>query len=319
MRFFTWVIAAAMVALSATVAPAQNKKVNFALNWVPEPEFGGIYEAQRGGAFAKHGVDVSIQPGGAGAPTWQLVASGKADFAVASADEVVIARSRGADVVAVFTIYQTCPQGIMVHASRGLKSIDQVFNPGGGTVAMEVGLPYGKFLQQKYGFERVKRVSYDGGIGNFLADKMFSQQCFVFSEPLAAKKAGSDPQTFLVADAGYNPYTGVIIVSGKTLRDDAATVSGVVAGLIDGWGAYLADPKPTNEAMGKLNKTMAVETFAAAAEAQRGLIESGDTKANRLGWMTLPRWQELCKQLVDLKVVEKSPPAEECFKNPDKP
>jgi NitT/TauT family transport system substrate-binding protein len=184
---------------------------------------------------------------------------------------------------------------------------------------MEVGLPYGKFLQQKFGFDKVKRVSYDGGIGNFLADKMFSQQCFVFSEPLAAKKAGADPQTFLVADAGYNPYTGVIIVSRKTLRDDAKTVSAVVAGLTEGWGNYLTDPKPANEMMGKLNKTMVAETFAAAAEAQKPLIESDDTKANRLGWMTLQRWQELCKQLVDLKVVEKSPAAEECFKNPEKP
>ena len=121
-------------------------KVSIALNWVPEPEFGGIYAAKESGAFAKHNLDVDIKPGGAGAPTWQQVASGKAEFGVASADEVVIARANGADIVALFTIYQTCPQGIMTHASRGLKSIEDVFTQP-GTLAMEVGLPYGKFLQ----------------------------------------------------------------------------------------------------------------------------------------------------------------------------
>src|SRR5438552_19157659 len=191
-----------------------SDRVKIALNWVPEPEFGGIYAAQVNGAFAKHDLDVNIQPGGAGAPTWQMVASGQTDFAVSSADEVVIARSRGADVVAIFAIYQTCPQGIMVHQSREFKSIEDVFTHR-GTLAMEVALPYGKYLQKKYGFEKIKRVPYSGGVANFLADENFSQQCFVFSEPLTAKKQGSDPQTFLIADAGYNPYTGVIITRGQ--------------------------------------------------------------------------------------------------------
>src|SRR5436305_4393567 len=125
-------------------------KVKITLNWVPEPEFGGIYAAKDIGAFTKHNLDVDVIPGGAGTPTWQLVANGKTDFAVASADEVFIARSQGADVVAIFAIYQTCPQGIMVHASRGFKEIADVFkNP--GTVAMEPGLPYTNFLKNKFG------------------------------------------------------------------------------------------------------------------------------------------------------------------------
>ena len=70
------------------------------------------------------------------------------------------------------------------------------------------------------------------------------------------------------------------------LRDNPDVVGAVVAGLVEGWGAYMKDPKPANEMMGKLNKTMDAETFAAAAEAQKVLIESDDTKASRLGTMT---------------------------------
>src|SRR5256714_11094745 len=151
------------------------ERVKITLNWVPEPEFGGIYAAKQNGAFAKHGLDVDIIPGGAGTPTWQLVANGKTDFGVASADEVFIARSQGADVTAIFATYQTCPQGIMVHASRGLKDIADVFQS--GTLAMEVGLPYAKFLERKYGFGKIKRIAYDGGFANFLADRDFAQQC----------------------------------------------------------------------------------------------------------------------------------------------
>jgi NitT/TauT family transport system substrate-binding protein len=200
----------------------------------------------------------------------------------------------------------------MVHASRGFHSIEDVFTHP-GTLAMEVQLPYGKFLQQKYGFEKVKRVPYSGGIANFLADRNFSQQCFIFSEPLTAKKAGADPQTFLIADAGYNPYTGVIITRGETERNNADLAKRMFQSLQDGWRSYLDDPKPANDVMGKLNRTMDAATFAAAAEAQKNLIETDESKKTGLGAMTRERWETLVKQLTDLKVVDQPPPAAECY------
>jgi NitT/TauT family transport system substrate-binding protein len=203
---------------SNTAASSGNDSntVTIGLNWVPEPEFGGIYAAEQIGAFKQRGLDVEIRPGGAGAPIWQQVAAGKLPFGIASADEIMIGRARGADIVAVFAIYQTNPQGIMVHQSRGLTSIGDAFKS--GTLATETGLPYAQFLEKKFGASGgAQRVPYVGGITNFLNDKDYAQQCFVFSEPIAAKRQGADAQVFLVADAGYNPYTGVVITSGEYL------------------------------------------------------------------------------------------------------
>jgi len=306
----------AVILLSLSSIAMAGEKVTIALNWFPEPEFGGIYAAKEQGAFAKHNLDVDIKPGGAGAPTWQRVDGGQVEFGVSSADEVIIARQNGADVVAIFSIYQTCPQGIMVHASRGLQTIEDVFKS--GTLALEVGLPYTKFLDKKYGHASVKRIPYSGGISNFLADKSFAQQCFVFSEPLSARKQGVEAQTFLIADAGYNPYTGVIITSGKYLKTHPETVKNMVASLQAGWQMYQDDPKPANAVMGALNKSMDAETFAAAAAAQKPLIESKDTKDGGLGVMTTERWQTLIDQLVDLKIVKDPPKASDCFINPAK-
>jgi NitT/TauT family transport system substrate-binding protein len=283
------------------------------LNWVPEPEFGGIYQAQEDGTFAKHGLDVDITPGGAGAPTWQLVGTGKVDFAVASADEVLIARQQQADVVAIFATYQTCPQGIMVHAARGLKDLAGLFQAG-GTLAVEPGLPYVNFLKKKFGDGKINFVSYDGGPASFLHDANFSQQCFVTSEPIAAKKAGSDPQVFLIADAGYNPYTAVVITRGDYIKAHPDQIKAMTAALREGWGAYLADPSKANAAMGKLNADMDADTFAAAAAAQKPLIETAQTRVGALGIMTLERWETLAGQLKDLGVITAAEPAQ-CFVN----
>ena len=243
-----------------------------------------------------------------------MVAAGKADFAVASADEVLIARSRGADVVAIFATYHTCPQGIMVHASRGLKSIAEVFQS--GTLAIEPGLPYASFLKNKYGFDRIKVIAYDGGITAFLNDKNLAQQCFITSEPLLAKRQGSDLQVFLIADAGYNPYTAVVITRGQLLRDSPQLVKAMVESLRQGWRAYLDDPRPANQIMGELNRQMDAATFAAAAEAQKPLIETGE--GTPLGIMTRQRWETLGQQLVELKVIDRSPDIDKCFADVDK-
>jgi NitT/TauT family transport system substrate-binding protein len=296
-------------ACSKTPDPAGAARIKLALNWVPEPEFGGFYAARDGGAYKKAGLDVEIQGGGAGVPVVQMVAGGQVDFGVVGADEVLTARARGADVIPIFAVYQTSPQGIMVHASRGAKSIADVL--ASGTLAIEPGLPYAAFLKKKHGFDRAKIVPYDGGVARFVADKDFAQQCFVTSEPIAAKQKGSDPQVFLVADEGFNPYVAVVITRRALFKEQPDRVRAFARATQEGWRAYLDDPATANAAMGKLNASMSAETFAAAAAAQRPLIETEETKKRGLGTMTRARWDTLAKQLVELGILAKAPSAEE--------
>ena len=288
-------------------------KVRLTLDWKPEPEFGGFYAAQQNGAFDKAGLDVDLKPAGEGAPTWQLVATGKTEFATTAADQVLIARSQGADVVALFAVYQTSPQGIMVHQSRGFTKLADVFSHDGVLAAEDD--TWLSYVRGKFPDARVKLVGYSGGVGAFLARQDYSQQCFVTSEPLVARKQGGDPQTFLIAEAGYNPYTTVLIASGDTVRGKANLVKGMVNACRAGWRAYLDDPSAANAVMGKLNADMDGETFTQAAAAQKPLIETDETRQNSLGYMSKQRWLDLAGQLVDLKVIDRAPAAEECFVN----
>jgi len=290
---------------------ASSSPVQITLDWKPEPEFGGFYQADLDGLFKSHGADVQLKTAGAGAPTWQLVASGTSEFATTAADQVLIARARGADVVAVFAVYQTFPQGVMAHKARGFKSIEDVFK-NDGTLAAEDST-WLKFLVKKYDPIKVKVTGYTGGVAGFLAKPDFSQQCFVTSEPILAKKQGGDPQTFLISDAGYNPYTTVLITSGKTLQQKPDLVKSVVEACREGWRKYLDDPTAANAAMGKLNTEMDADTFKEAAAAQKPLIETDDTAKSGLGSMSGERWETLGRQLVDLKVIDRSPTPSECF------
>ncbi len=291
-------------------AGAAPTHVKVQLNWVPEPEFGGLYAAKQGGDYAKAGLDVEIAGGGPGSPVVQLVASGQAEFAVAGADDVILARARGADVVAVFGTFQTSPQGIMVHSAKNLTSLADLKS---GTLALEPGLPFGMYMKKKFGFTGAKLVPYDGGIAKFLTDPGYAQQCYVTSEPLAVKKKGESPKVFLGADAGFNPYTNILITRGALLKEKLPLVRAFVSASAEGWRAYLKDPGPANAVMQRLNTAMDAETFRAAAEAQRPLIENDETAKSGLGVMTEARWSTLATQLTELGVVPKAPPASECF------
>jgi NitT/TauT family transport system substrate-binding protein len=284
-----------------TTAPSEKTKVKLALNWVPEPEFGGCYAAREHKIFDKHGLDVEIVPGGANVPVLQMVSGGQAEFGISGADEVLMAKARGADIVALFAVYQKSPMAIMAHPEHA-KVLNDVF--AGGTLALEPGLPYAKYLKENYGFDKVKIVPYDGGVARFVAEKDFAQQCFITSEPFAAQKKGVVPNVFLVADYGFNPYLVVIIAKRSTWLEKKDVAKKFVAASREGWQKYLDEPGPTNKVMGKLNTAMDAKTFDYAAAAQKPLIATEETKAKGLGTMTKERWEALAKQLVELGLLD---------------
>ncbi len=301
----------AFLAVSAAIfgGCGRRNRIRLALNWKPDPQFGGFYAAP----YQKHGLDVEILPGGAGTPTVQMIGAGSAEFGIVSADELVIARSRGNDVVALFAVFQNCPQGIMAHASRHLTSIGDVTKE--GTLAIQRGLPYARLLERKYGFEHVKVVPSPGGdITAFLRDPLLSQQCFIMSEPLQARHAGVDVTVFPVADIGYNPYTTVLATSGAHLRANAGEARRMVAAVREGWRAYLDDPGPTNSRMHELNPSMDPATFAEVAAAQKPFIETEETTRDGLGAMAEERWTTLVAKLSDLGDIPGGVTAADCFR-----
>lgn len=300
---------------TGAAAPALTK-VRLTLDWKPEPEFGGFYAAQQLGAFERNGLDVEIKSAGAGAPTWQLVANGKTEFATTAADQVLIGRAQGADVVALFAVYQTCPQAVMTHRARGFTSLKDVFQNHGVLAAEDNA--WLQHCRKQFAPVEVKLTGYSGGVAAFLARPDYSQQCFVFSEPILARKQdpAADPQTFLIAESGYNPYTTVVITSGETLRTHPGRVRAMADACRAGWRAYLDDPAPANQVMSQLNTDMDLDTFTQGAAAQKPLIETDETKTLGLGGMTRDRWSTLARQLLDLGILKNAPPAESCFVDP---
>src|SRR5260370_42666510 len=77
------------------------------------------------------------------------------------------------------------------------------------------------WLKRKFDFSHVKVVPSPGGdITSFLHDEKFAQQCYLTSEPIAARQKGASVKVFAVSEIGYNPYTTVLAVTRESLRNN---------------------------------------------------------------------------------------------------
>jgi NitT/TauT family transport system substrate-binding protein len=202
----------------------------------------------------------------------------------------------------------------MVHPERGFKSIADVFGAP-GTLAIQSGAPFTLFLERQFRNYKVKLVPYAGGVATFLTDPNYSQQCFVTSEPLIARRKGKAAQNFLIADAGFKPYGTVVIARRQYVEKNQKQTRDLLDAVREGWIEYLRAPEKANDLMVKLNPAMDADTMKEAAEVQKLYIVASDALTKELGKMTAERWTTLSNQLFDLKLIKKKPQAEKLFQN----
>jgi NitT/TauT family transport system substrate-binding protein len=280
------------------------RKVRLQLNWVPEPEFGGIYAAKQDGLFAAEGLDVEVISGAAGTPVPQMTASGKVEFGVVSGDQVLTLRERGGALVALFTVFHTSPMGVMVPDASPHRTLESLWKSD-ATVAMEAGLPFVRYLNKRFPGGKVKLVPTGTGLAAFERGTVQAQQCFITAEPVQLELRKVPVRVFSLAEGGYDPYTVSIATSEAFLAKDRATCAAFVRALRKGWANYLKEPARYNPSIHGLNPAMSLEAMDLAARKQRDLV--APRKDDEVGWMERERWVTLAGQLRELGTLKEAP------------
>ena len=109
--------------LVPAVPAAAGEPVNLILNWTPTADHSPFYYAKAQGWYEKAGIDLTIEIGKGSGVSALKVGSGAAPFGIADLATMLVARSKGADVVAVMSIYANTGQTFYWLKSYGVNGV----------------------------------------------------------------------------------------------------------------------------------------------------------------------------------------------------
>ena len=278
--------------------------LRFYTNWFAEPAHGGFYAAVKDDLYLEHGLDVELIQGGPGVNGIALLASKRAEVVMLAGGQVVSARAEGVPIVAIFGTYQTSPLGLMFHTEESIKDFSELK---GHKIAVFPGATFWAYIESKYDLKgKVQVVNYSGQIVQWLNDKNMVTQSYITAEPFLASREGANPQSLLVADSGFNPYSTVLVTTESFLKDNNEAITNFVKASREGWERFLISPLNYVDALKIDNDEITPELVLWSNEQQLPLILDQNTMTDGIGSMKIERWEELIDQLEEVKVIEEN-------------
>jgi putative hydroxymethylpyrimidine transport system substrate-binding protein len=123
---------------TVTGSPSSAQRFTLMLDWFPNADHAGIYQALAEGDFAKAGLDVHVQVPPDPSTPLKLLAAGKVDAAVSYEPELLLARNQGQPLVSVAAIVQEPLTSIVSLRSKHITTPAQLR----GKKVGDAGIPY---------------------------------------------------------------------------------------------------------------------------------------------------------------------------------
>ncbi|BBI34130.1 ABC transporter substrate-binding protein [Cohnella abietis] len=282
--------------------PIELTKITQALDWFPGSTHAGFYAAQSQGFYKDENLEVSIEAGGPQVSAIQIVASGKANFGVESADALLLAREQGIPVVGLAATLQKAPNALFFHKGANIKDFADL---NGHTVQAALTSPYWTYLKDAYKLDKVKEMQYNGQYANFLNDKNAVIQGYATSDVYTFEKQNVDVDHLLVADSGYEPYYTIIFTTESYLKEHPEVVKAYLKASAKGWNYFKDNVGEVDKVLAENIQDAKLDELDYSGNALKDFIFGGDAATNGFGYMSNERWTKLYDQLRQLNVLKK--------------
>jgi len=227
------------------------------LDWLPEPEHGGLYQALAKGYFAQEGLDVKLLPGGSNVLVTQFVATNQAEIGQSATTQVIQAVAGGLPVINVASIFHRMPTGLMMHEENPITSFAQL---DGKTIMARPEAVYIPYLKKKYGINFTV-IPQNFSSTQFMQDKNFIQEGFFIAEPYFLEKQGAKVKWLPLWDSGYE-LEATLFANTKFAQEHPAELRAFLRAFIHGWQEYLeGDPSAGNALINQANPKADADFF----------------------------------------------------------
>lgn len=313
---FTLALALALVAIGCgekqESMSAEAEQFDLALDFFVNPDHVGIYEALDAGYFTDAGLEVDPRvPTDPSAPIKQ-VAAGQVDLAISYEPEVMLARDKGLDVVAVGALVQGPLTSLISLPEAGIETPEDL----AGTTVVTAGIPY----QTAYLETILRDAGVDPGdvtqvdVGLNLQQPILSGRAdamlggFLNVEGVDLTERGENPRIVPVDELGIPTYDELVLVaSGERLREDPEAIRLFIAALERGTEDAAADPAGATEAL--LAASDGLDPELTRAQVDATLPRLLPPRGEPFGYMDAPAWDRFAGFLADQGQLEARPAA----------
>ena len=296
-NFISWLVL--LFLISTTNSFAKETKVNYRLKWLFNTSVAGDIYADAKGYFKDAGLDVDVREGSPEKNAINELELKRADFGVASADQVIRALDKGAKIFVIAQLFQTNPmQWIYRTDQPEIKTLQDL-------KGRLIGITFGgndeiimNTLLAKAGIKK-KDVAITGVRFDFTPFFMRkvdvwpvyrNSQGVILKERLA--KEGEDVYFFNPADFGVNFVANSVVTSEAMLTKNPDIVQKFLNALLKGWEAAMdpANEAVTLEVVKKLDKGNNDEIRKKQLNATRILIKP--SVSIRIGTIDSTAWKQ---------------------------
>ena len=300
---------------TAAASASQLPRVDLGVGYIPNVQFAPLYVAQARGFFAEQGLEVALQYGFE-TDFVALTGQGERQFAVASGDQVVLARSQGLPIVYVAKWFQRYPVGVMALAETGIDSPEKLAGHSVGVPVLHgasyVGwkaLVYATKLDEKaiklevIGFAQAAAVSQKS---------VDAAVIYIANEPVQLRQAGKKVNVLEVSDY-INMVSNGIITNDKTIKENPDLVRRLSAGFLKGLRYTLDHP---DEAF-TIVRQVVPEITDENAPVQRAVLDAslGLWRSDKLGVSDRQAWLDTLAVMKAAGLIESSPDVESLYTN----
>ena len=196
---------------------AQTERVDLVLDYFPNADHAGIYNAIGEGEFERVGLDVKPRtPSDPSAPL-KLLDSGRADLAISYEPELLLARAKGAKVVAIGALVQKPLTSIISLGDDAVSEPGQLEDKKVGTSGIPYQDAYLKTIVAKAGIDpdRVRRINVGFGlVGSMLTKKVDATLgAFWNVEGVDLERRGRKPRILRMEQLGVPTYNELIVIA----------------------------------------------------------------------------------------------------------
>jgi putative hydroxymethylpyrimidine transport system substrate-binding protein len=295
-----------------TSARPPANRLSLLLDYLPNADHAGIFQAQEAGTFAKAGLQVDVRTPDDPATVLKLVSAGRVDVGISYAPEVLLARAQGEDITAIAGIVQRPLTSLMSLPAAKITTAADLKGKTVGTAGIPYQTAYLDTIARAAGLQPtdIKRVDVGFNLNQALVSGKVDATLGGFSnvEGVELAEKGKKPKVTPVDQLGVPAYAELVLVAkGSTLKDKESSIRRLVRSIGAGYTAVRKNPQAGADALLRANRSLDADLQLTEIQQTLPAFFPKDTK-RPWGWLDTDEWADYAEWMLKNGLLKRQVP-----------